>query len=64
MQNITCNQCGHSIAEDDFVLQQCPICDSYMSLNRLNKKADSSLSKIVRIDPVQHSALVDCGLKD
>lgn len=59
MRTITCNECGHEIAEDDFMLQHCPVCDSYMAVNRLNIKVDEDLDHILRIDPVQASALVE-----
>ncbi|APD19707.1 hypothetical protein PP101_52 [Pectobacterium phage PP101] len=53
MRTIQCSECGHEIAEDDFISQHCPICDSYMPVSRLGKKADKSLEKILRINPVQ-----------
>ena len=60
MRTIQCPNCHYEIAEDDFITQQCPICDSYMPLNRLYLKADSGLGSIIRINPVQTKPLVDC----
>lgn len=60
MRTMQCNECGHSVAEDDFVTQHCPICDSYMVVSRLNLKADPELGDFVRIDSVPPSALVEC----
>lgn len=59
MRQITCHNCGHVVAEDDFILQQCPVCDSYMPVSRLDKKVDADLGSIIRINPVQPSALVE-----
>lgn len=59
MRTITCNHCGYEIAEDDFIIQQCPICDSYMEVNRLNLKVDSELGTIIRVNPVHTSTLVE-----
>lgn len=59
MRTITCNECGCEIAEDDFIVQHCPICDSFMPLTRLNLKADSDLGSFIRINPVQTLPLVD-----
>lgn len=59
MRTITCNSCGHEIAVDDFIIQQCPICDSFMEVNRLNLKVEPELGNIIRINPVQTSALVE-----
>lgn len=52
MKTVDCNECGHSICIDDFIVQCCPICDSYMELNRLNVKVEPSLLNIIRISPV------------
>lgn len=59
MRTITCMDCGHEIAEDDFIMQQCPVCDGFMQPSRLNKKVDTDLGNIVRINIVHTSALVD-----
>ena len=59
MRTICCNNCGHEIAEDDFIVQQCPVCDSYMELNRLNLKVEPELGNIIRVNPVHTSALVE-----
>ena len=60
MRTIQCPNCHYEIAEDDFITQQRPICDSYMPLNRLYSKAESGLGSISRINPVQTQPLVDC----
>lgn len=59
MRTITCNECGHSIAEDDFITQHCPVCESFMPVSRLNVKVDEELGNIIRIDSVHTSALVE-----
>lgn len=50
MRTVDCNDCGHSIAVDDFVMGCCPICDSYMVLNRLNIKVEPALGKIIKAE--------------
>lgn len=50
MRTIDCNHCGHSIAVDDFVLECCPICDSFMVPNRLNLKVNPELGKIIKVE--------------
>jgi len=50
MRTIDCKDCGYSIGEDDFAMMLCPICDSYMELNRLDSKAKPELCKIIRVD--------------
>lgn len=50
MRTIACNECGHEIAVDDFIMECCPICDSFMVPNRLNKKVDSSIEKIIQVE--------------
>ena len=50
MNIITCNDCGLSVGEDDFVLQCCPNCDGYMVPNRLDIKVNPNITKIVRIN--------------
>lgn len=59
MRTVTCNECGCEIAEDDFISQHCPVCDSFMPVSRLNLKVDSGLGAFVRIDNVPDSALVE-----
>lgn len=59
MRTIACMECGHEIAEDDFILQHCPLCEGYMQPSRLDRKADPGLGDFVRINPVQTSALVE-----
>lgn len=59
MRTVTCNECGCEIAEDDFISQHCPVCDSFMPVSRLNLKVDSDLGAFVRIDNVPDSALVE-----
>ena len=59
MRTIQCPNCHYEIAEDDFIVQQCPICDSYMEVNRLNLKVDSELGTIIRVNPVHTSTLVE-----
>ncbi|QQV88353.1 hypothetical protein Fifi44_00051 [Erwinia phage Fifi44] len=50
MRTITCKECGYAIGEDDFSLMQCPVCDSFMELNRLQKRIEPDLEKVIRID--------------
>lgn len=50
MRTIDCNDCGHSIAVDDFISSCCPICDSYMTPNRLNLKVDPSVGLIIKVE--------------
>lgn len=59
MRTITCNECGFEIAEDDFIMQCCPVCDSYMSVSRLDLKVDGTLGNFIRINPVHTQALVE-----
>lgn len=50
MRTVDCDDCGHSIAMDDFVMGCCPICDSYMNLSRLHFKAEPELKSVVRVE--------------
>lgn len=50
MRVIVCKECGHAVGEDDFSLMCCPVCDSFMELDRLQKKLEPDLVKIIRID--------------
>ncbi|QHJ79822.1 MAG: hypothetical protein [Caudoviricetes sp.] len=50
MRTVACNDCGHEIAVDDFIMECCPVCDSRMVPNRLNKKLDGELAKIIRVE--------------
>lgn len=59
MRTITCNQCGIAVAIDDFIVAECPNCDSYMDPNRLDLKVEPGLSTIIRVKPVLTSALVE-----
>lgn len=53
VRTITCNECGYAIGEDDFILCECPACDSFMDLNRLNKKVNPEFETIIRVDMTQ-----------
>lgn len=55
LQTITCHDCGHEIARDDFIMEQCPLCDSYMVQNRLSKKVNPEYEKIIRVSSVKES---------
>lgn len=59
MRTIACNECGCEVAEDDFISQHCPVCDSFMPVSRLNLKVDSDLGCFIRINPVETSTLVE-----
>lgn len=50
MRTIDCKDCGYSIGEDDFTMMLCPICDSFMELNRLDAKTRPEWSKVIRVD--------------
>ena len=50
MRTVSCNDCGHEIAVDDYIVSCCPICDSFMNPNRLNKKVDVEIESIIKAD--------------
>lgn len=51
LQTVTCNECGHEIARDDFIMEHCPLCDGYMHQDRLAKKVHPEYEKIIRVRP-------------
>lgn len=59
MRTITCNECGMSVAEDDFILRQCPVCDGFLEVNRLNTRVDSTLLQFIRIVREPSDTLVE-----
>lgn len=58
MRTIDCRECGCSIGEDDFALMLCPVCDSFMELNRLDLKTRPDWCKVIR---VVEEKLIDKG---
>lgn len=49
MDIVTCKSCGHGVGMDDFIVAQCPVCDSFMDLDRLQLKVNPNLNKIIRV---------------
>lgn len=58
METISCTECGCTVAEDDFILQQCPNCDGFLPFNKLNRIAEPYFREVLRISPVQKFELV------
>lgn len=58
METIACNECGCVVAEDDFILQQCPNCDGYLPFNKLNRHVETYFRGVIRVSPVQKFELV------
>lgn len=48
LETVKCLECGHEIAYDDFVMEQCPICDGYMHQDRLALKAYPQYKKVIK----------------
>lgn len=49
LKTISCDECGHEIATDDFIMEHCPLCDGYMRQTRLAQKAYPERDKIIRV---------------
>lgn len=61
MRTISCPDCGHEIAEDDFIVQQCPVCDGYMTMNRLSKRVNKEFNSLPRSKSADVETLAECG---
>lgn len=59
MRTFACNHCGHEVAEDDFIMQHCPICEGFLQPTRLDKKVDSEIGAIIRVTSVKPETLVE-----
>lgn len=59
MRTIKCHECGSEVAEDDFIMQECPVCGGFMQPTRLDKKVDAEISAIIRVTSVVRPTLVD-----
>lgn len=59
MRTIKCHECGSEVAEDDFIMQHCPVCDGFMQVSRLDRKVDAEISAIIRVTSAIRPTLVE-----
>lgn len=59
MRTFTCTGCGAEVAEDDYIVQQCPLCDGFLQASRLDKKVDSEISAVIRVTSAKTFTLVE-----
>ena len=59
MRTIKCHECGSEVAEDDFIMQHCPVCDGFMQVSRLDEKVDAEISAIIRVTSAIRPTLVE-----
>lgn len=61
MRTISCPDCGHEIAEDDFMARQCPVCDGFMVMSKLSRKVSPDFKAMPRSTSSVDGTLVEGG---